>query len=309
MSPRLTLAIPEERRRLWSPSDPHLYDVDLELRDGGGAVVDQASSYAGLRSVAIDGVKIKINGETIFQRLVLDQGYYPDGVMTAPTDAALVADIQMSQDVGYNGARLHQKVFEERFLYHADRMGYLVWGEFGDWGSNGYGPSGDSQQPSATYVTQWLEALERDYSHPSIIGWCPLNETAQDITDNVTVLDDVTHGMYLATKAMDTSRPVLDTSGYSHRVRGADVYDAHDYINEKDFAEGLANFQKRHADMSATQVFTNSASWNVPYEGQPYMVSEFGGFKWVPDSEKRLADTSWGYGGGPEFAGRLLRAL
>ena len=108
----------------------------------------------------------------------MDQGYYPDGVMTAPTDAALIADIQMSQDVGYNGARLHQKVFEERFLYHADRMGYLVWGEFGDWGSNGNGPSTD--QPAAvgaTYVTQWLEALERDYSHPSIIGWCPLNET------------------------------------------------------------------------------------------------------------------------------------
>ncbi|MDQ2800625.1 MAG: beta-galactosidase, partial [Armatimonadota bacterium] len=196
LSPRLTLSIPEGKRHLWSPSDPHLYDVEISLRDAGGTIVDSANSYAGLRSVAIDGLKVKINGEAIFQRLVLDQGYYPDGVMTAPTDAALIADIQMSMDVGFNGARLHQKVFEERFLYHADRMGYLVWGEFGDWGCGGQGPAHNHQQPGATYITQWLEALARDYSHPSIIGWCPLNETWQPIGDGITQLDDVTHGMY-----------------------------------------------------------------------------------------------------------------
>ena len=300
LTPRLTLVIPEGRRRLWSVSDPHLYDIEISLRDADGTVVDSATSYAGLRSVAIDGQKVKINGETVFQRLVLDQGYYPDGVMTAPTDAALIADIQMSQDVGFNGARLHQKVFEERFLYHADRMGYLLWGEFGDWGCGGNGPSHDHQQPGATYITQWLEALTRDYSHPSIIGWCPLNETWQKIGDGITVLDDVTHGMYLATKAMDTSRPVLDTSGYSHRVRGADIYDSHDYIDEKDYAVGIVNFRKRHASMAEGIVHKNDGTnWSVPYEGQPYFVSEFGGFKWVMESEQALADTSWGYGGGP----------
>jgi len=297
LTPRLTLAIPEERRRLWSPSDPHLYDIAIELRDAGGKVVDSATSYAGLRSVAIDGQKVKINGEVIFQRLVLDQGYYPDGVMTAPSDAALIADIQMSMDVGFNGARLHQKVFEERFLYHADRLGYLVWGEFGDWGCRDH--MGELQ-PGAVYVTQWLEALERDYSHPAIIGWCPLNETGQNIGDGITALDDVTQGMYLATKAMDTSRPVLDTSGYSHRVRGADIYDSHDYIGEQTFPEGLANFQGRHAEMTDGRVFINDGEkWSVPYEGQPYFVSEFGGFKWVPESEKSLEAGSWGYGGGP----------
>jgi len=300
LAPRLTLSIPEGRRRLWSVSDPHLYDVEISLRDADGTVVDRATSYAGLRSVAIDGQKVKINGETVFQRLVLDQGYYPDGVMTAPTDEALIADIQMSQDVGFNGARLHQKVFEERFLYHADRMGYLLWGEFGDWGCGGHGPASDHQQPGATYITQWLEALERDYSHPSIIGWCPLNETWQRIGDTITVLDDVTHGMYLATKAMDTSRPVLDTSGYAHRVRGADIYDSHDYIDEKDYSVGIVKFQKRHAEMAEGVVHKNDGTnWSVPYEGQPYFVSEFGGFKWVLESEQQLADTSWGYGGGP----------
>ncbi len=299
-APRLTLTIPEDRRRLWSTSDPHLYDMEIELRDESGAVVDRATSYAGLRSIALDGQKVKINGETIFQRLVLDQGYYTDGVMTAPTDDALKADIQMSLDVGFNGARLHQKVFEERFLYHADRMGYLVWGEFGDWGCGGFGPGHDHEQPGAAYITQWLEALERDYSHPSIIGWCPLNETGQNIGEGITVLDDVTHGMYLATKAMDTSRPVLDTSGYSHRVRFADIYDSHDYISEQEFPEGLANFQKRHAGMEAGEVFINDGTkWSVPYAGQPYFVSEFGGFKWVMDEDRAQAGESWGYGGSP----------
>jgi len=300
LAPRLTLTIPEDKKRLWSVSDPHLYDIEISLRDADGAVVDRATSYAGLRSVAIDGVKVKLNGETVFQRLVLDQGYYPDGVMTAPSDAALIADIQMSQDVGFNGARLHQKVFEERFLYHADRMGYLIWGEFGDWGCGGHGPSDDHQKQGVTYTTQWLEALARDYSHPSIIGWCPLNETWQKISDEITILDDVTHGMYLATKAMDTSRPVLDTSGYSHRVRGADIYDSHDYIDEKDYEVGIVNFRKRHADMAEGTVYKNDGTnWSVPYAGQPYFVSEFGGFKWVVESEQALADKSWGYGGGP----------
>src|SRR5690606_6606226 len=133
-APQLTLSIPEDRRRTWSTQDPHLYTLRLELLDAEGAVVDGAESYAGLRSVSIEGKAVLINGERVFQRLVLDQGYYPDGLMTAPDDAALVHDIELGLRAGFNGARLHQKVFEERFLYHADRLGYLVWGEFGDWG-------------------------------------------------------------------------------------------------------------------------------------------------------------------------------
>ena len=300
LAPRLTLAIPENRRRLWSLSNPHLYDIDVVLLDADGTALDRAVCYAGLRSVAIDGLKIKINGETVFQRTVLDQGYYPAGIMTAPTDADLEADVQRSLDVGFNGARLHQKVFEERFLYHADRLGYLIWGEFGDWGCAPYGPRDDDHKPDASYVTQWLEALERDYSHPCIIGWCPLNETSQLISDKTTVLDDVTQGMYLATKAMDLSRPVLDTSGYSHRVVGADIYDSHDYIDEKDWTEGFANFQKRHADMASGKVFANEGTRiSIDYGGQPYWVSEFGGFKWVLEEDRAGTESTWGYGDAP----------
>ncbi|CAA9266849.1 MAG: GH2, partial [uncultured Chloroflexia bacterium] len=149
-APQLVLPIPKARQRLWSPNDPHLYDLEIELVDRDGQVVDRATSYAGLRSVAIDGKKVKLNGAVVFQRLVLDQGYYPDGIMTAPTDEALIRDIKLSMAAGFNGARLHQKVFEERFLYHADRLGYLCWGEFADWGCSGFGPMHDHQQPGIT---------------------------------------------------------------------------------------------------------------------------------------------------------------
>ncbi len=306
LSPRLTLVIPAERRRLWSIEDPHLYDLTISLVDADGSIVDQISSYAGLRSITIDGKAIKLNGKAVFQRLVLDQGYYPDGILTAPTDDDLKRDIELSMAAGFNGARLHQKVFEERFLYYADQLGYIVWGEFADWGCGGEGPLNDEhQKPGAAYITEWLEVLERDYSHPAIVGWCPLNETWQSYLDQITVLDDVTRGMFLATKAMDTTRPVLDTSGYSHRIPEADVYDSHDYTQDP------VKFAAIHAQSVAGQPFVNgpgdwgipdhlrgSAVWSIPYRDQPYFVSEFGGIWWNPDAAK--GEDSWGYGDRPK---------
>jgi len=294
-SPRIDLEIPQKRRRLWSVEDPHLYDVEIELLGADGRALDRAKSYAGLRSVTIDGNAIYINGRTVFQRLVLDQGYYQDGILTAPTDEALRRDIELSKAAGFNGARLHQKVFEERFLYHADKLGYLVWGEFPDWGSSGFGPEEDHQRMTAAYITQWLEVLARDYSHPSIIGWCPLNETWQPLTDRITDLDDTTRGLFLATKAMDTTRPILDASGYSHRVPGADIYDCHDY--EQDAEKLRAN----QAGLAEGNPFLNSPRdrpWSIPYRGQPFFVSEFGGIWW--NSDARPGENSWGYGERPK---------
>ena len=305
LAPRLDLAIPESRRRLWSVGAPHLYDVTITLLDGRGAVVDQATSYAGLRAVSIDGKAIKLNGAVVFQRLVLDQGYYPDGIMTAPSDEALRRDIELSMAAGFNGARLHQKVFEERFLYHADQLGYLVWEEFADWGCRGEGPfGGEHQRPGADYITQWLEVLERDYSHPCIVGWCPLNETWQSLIDRITTLDDVTRGLFLATKAMDSTRPVLDTSGYSHRVPETDVYDSHDYTQDPEL------FRERHAGLASGAPYLNSGdatgstrryaaitTWSIPYRGQPFFVSEFGGIWWNPEAAE--GEDSWGYGERP----------
>ncbi|TXN29332.1 beta-galactosidase [Lacisediminihabitans profunda] len=300
LAPHLTLAVPADRVRLWGPEDPHLYGLTVRLVSDEG-VVDEVESYAGLRSVAISGNRILLNGEPVFQRLVLDQGYWPDTLMTSPDDAALLRDIQLSMAAGFNGARLHQKVFEERFYYHADRLGYLVWGEFGDWGVSGRGPEGDNQQPTASFIGQWLEVVTRDRSHPSIIGWCPLNETHQLLHDRVTQLDDVTEAMYLATKAADPTRPVIDASGYSHRVRGADVYDSHSYEQDPDA------FRAQQSGLGDGRPYLNDHD-GVPisygYSGQPYFVSEYGGIWW---NAARLAeeqeysddphrDTSWGYG-------------
>ena len=295
--PSAVIKVPSPR--LWSIDDPFLYDVSFELLSGDKVtdVVDTLHGYAGLRGITIDGKAVKLNGKTVFQRLVLDQGFYPDGLYTAPTDQALVDDITLGQAAGFNGARLHQKVFEERFLHHCDRLGYIVWGEFPDWGANVNGPPGDNQQPTASFVGEWLEAVERDYSHPAIVGWCPLNETWQKVTDRHTQLDVVTRAMFLATKAMDATRPVLDASGYSHRVADTDVWDSHDYEQDP------AKFAAKQAGLAHGHPFFNPDPnakgerpdlFSLPYAGQPYFVSEFGGIWWNPDAEHPSA--SWGYG-------------
>lgn len=293
--PTLDLPVPESRLRLWEPGTPFLYDLELDLRDATGLVVDRATSYAGMRSVTLDGFSVKINGKSVFQRQVLDQGYYADGIMTAPTDEALCRDIELSMAAGFNAARLHQKVFEERFLYHADRLGYLVWGEFGDWGVRERldHVHAFTHQPAAALMAQWQEVLLRDYSHPCIVGWCPLNETRQNIEDGIVSLDDLTHGLYHATKACDRTRPVLDASGYSHRVRGLDIYDSHDY--EQD----VEKFRANHAGLAEGRPFVNEGTkWSIPYAGQPYFVSEFGGIWWNPAAKPE--DYSWGYGQRPK---------
>jgi beta-galactosidase/beta-glucuronidase len=300
-TPRLVLSIPAARRRLWSIDDPHLYGLELELLDERGATVDVAESYAGLRSVGFKGPAFQLNGRTVFQRLVLDQGYWPDGIMTAPSDEALRRDIELSMAAGFNGARLHQKVFEERFLYHADRLGYLVWGEFADWGCRDETAKSfdDHQRPGPAYVAEWVDAVRRDLSHPAIVGWCPLNETFQTLGDRATVLDEVTVAMFAATKAVDPTRPVLDASGYAHRVPTADVYDAHDYD------QNPATFRARHDGLLRGEPFVNAGRegepWSVPWRGQPYFVSEFGGIWWNAELAAQAADgrnrtASWGYG-------------
>ena len=306
LTPRLDLTVPRERRILWEPGCPHLYDIQIDLIDETGAVYDHAESYGGLRSLAIHDKAVLLNGKPVFQRLVLDQGYYLDGIMTAPTDQALVQDIQLAMAAGFNGARLHQKVFEERFLYHADRMGYLCWGEFGDWGCRHTSIDRQDQNHGITFAAQWAEALERDYSHPSIVGWCPLNETYQEIRDEISELDDAAHALYWMTKLLDTTRPVLDASGYSHRVPETDIFDSHDYEQDPE------KFRENQMGLSEGRPFINGSAsrpFSIAYRNQPYMVSEFGGIHWNP-SARKLSDvwkedndaitTSWGYGKTPQ---------
>ncbi len=259
----------------WEPGRPTLYDLTLTLNTPAGRP-DVVQSYFGLRSVALSERAILLNGRSLFQRLVLDQGYYPEGLYTAPSDEALRRDIEIALGLGFNGARLHQKVFEPRFLYWADRLGYLVWGEFPSWGLN-------LRDPKAleVFAPQWLEALERDYSHPALVGWCPFNETQPDQDP------EVVRTIYRLTKAVDGTRPVIDTSGYQHVE--TDIYDVHNY--EQDVAR-FASFFAEFAQ--GGEPFRNRPRLDALYQGQPYFVSEYGGIWWNPGQRD---EAGWGYGG------------
>lgn len=272
---------------LWEPGVPELYDLQLILEGDDGSR-DEVTGYFGMRSVTLSDTAILINGKPVFQRLILDQGFYRDGIYTAPDDAALKRDIELSMAMGYNGARLHERIFERRYLYWADHLGYLVWGEYGNWGLDH--SRGDAL---GAMLEPWIEAVERDYNSPALVGWCPFNETwdYHGHPQN----DRVLTGIYYATKALDQTRPVIDTSGNYHVV--TDVFDIHDY--EQDVQKFASHYEPM---LSGGPVFNNFPK-RQQYSGQPYFVSEYGGILWNDRQE-----AGWGYGNAPktmeEFADR-----
>ena len=274
------LVLDLKKKRLWEPGAPFLYDLTFKLTSKGKPV-DEVKSYFGLRSVAIEGRRILINGKPVFQRTILDQGFYPDGVWTAPSDAELKADIERSMACGYNGARLHQKVFEPRFLYWADKLGYLVWGEFPNWGYS-YKPEG-----YAPYVTEWTEVLLRDRNHPAIIGWCPFNESGASAGELQQVIWNVT-------KAVDPTRPVLETSGWVHTLPHPEVLDTHDYEGNPETLRKrwVDYFAGASAGVSMPPRYGHAAGSGKD-RGLPFMISEFGGIGWATEG-------GWGYGAGPK---------
>ncbi len=260
---------------LWEPGCGRLYDLTLKFGN------DTVKSYFGLRDVAIDGYKFLINGKSVFQRLVLDQGFYPDGIYTAPTDEALKKDIELSMAVGFNGARLHQKVFEPRFIYHCDRMGYIVWGEYPNWGL-------DHTEKFAVeaILLEWTEAVERDYNHPSIVGWCPFNET-WDVRGRKQN-DELLRIVYRATKALDKTRPCIDTSGNFHVE--TDIYDVHDYNQDP------VSFRENYMKLVTEGILFDNHKNRQTYTGGITFVSEYGGIRWSMTTD----DNAWGYGNAPK---------
>ncbi|HEY9173025.1 MAG TPA: sugar-binding domain-containing protein [Verrucomicrobiae bacterium] len=274
------LVIDLNTKKLWEPGKPFLYDLKFTL-SRGGEKVDEVASYFGLRKVSIEGRAILINDKRVFQRTILDQGFYPDGIWTAPSDDELRKDIERSMAAGFNGARLHQKVFEPRFLYWADKLGYLVWGEFPNWGFN-YRP-----ENYANYINEWTEVLLRDRNHPAIIGWCPFNETPAEA-------QEIQNIVWRETKAIDPTRPVLETSGWSHGIQCAEVRDDHDYNqNPETFKQRWQEFFEGRSGSLMPARYLGGASARVDL-GVPFMVSEFGGTFWGEQQG------GWGYGNGPK---------
>jgi hypothetical protein len=271
-----------EKPELWSPENPFLYDIRYELIQSG-AVIDTVDSYAGMRKFHIEGNQIFLNNEPIFLRLVLDQGFYPDGVWTAPSDAALKKDIELSMAAGFNGARLHEKVFEERFHYWADKLGYLTWGEFPDWGmARTYAnPEGWNN-----LKREWREVMMRDISHPSILAWTPMNET-HSAKEDYEAYRRAAEEIYDLTRDLDPARPVNETSGFLHIK--TDLWTVHDYTQD------VPTFQERYETVrrwpeNQEEVYFLDWGWfgriphyDVKYEGQPYIVDEYGGTFWISE--------------------------
>jgi len=271
--------------RTWSPQNPFLYDILLEVLDGRGKVVDRVRSYAGMRKVHIEGNKFFLNNQETYQRLVLDQGFYPEGIWTAPSDEALKRDIELSMKAGFNGARLHQKVFEERFHYWADRLGYLTWGESSSWGNDP-----NDLQSARLFLSEWQEIIVRDRNHPSIVAWTPLNETID--VRNAKQHRRFHRDLYALCKDLDPTRPVNDASGYVHGQ--TDLWTVHSYEQDPEKLKALLTPD------SVKGVWRNFPDREIDYEGQPYLVDEFGGIKWIPENRRAFADNSWGYGNAPQ---------
>lgn len=279
---------------LWECGKGELYDLVFTLEKDGKA--DVMEGYFGLREIALSKENgLTINGKTVFGRFVLDQGFYPDGIYTAPEDEALVFDIKAAMACGFNGARLHQKVFEPRFLYHADRLGYMVWAETGNWGLD-HTLEGNIYN----FLPEWLEEVERDFSHPSIIGWCPFNETwnKHGREHCVHFLDTV----YDVTKAIDSTRPVITSSGAFPTER-TDVHDVHDY--EQDVEKFRFNYSQIENGIINDQLYRMDKRRQFYKTELPVFVSEYGGIGWIMEKDS----SAWGYGksveGEEEFFARL----
>lgn len=273
---------------LWEPGNGRLYDLFLAFGE------DKVKSYFGMRSVCFSGRKFMINGKVIFQRTVLDQGFYHDGIYTAPSDADLEKDIKLSLDAGFNGARLHEKVFEARFLYHCDRLGYFVWGEYPNWKLDH-----KHDRASEIYVNEWSEAVLRDFNHPSIIGWCPLNETwgyREEKEKNALITT-----VYKLTKTLDKTRPCIDVSGNYHAVK--EIFDIHDYDSNPETLrkrwDKFSAMKKAGEKIDRESELIKEKEYPFHYSeysgDMPVFISEFGGIQWNANGSE-----GWGYGNPPK---------
>jgi beta-galactosidase/beta-glucuronidase len=266
---------------LWSPEHPTLYDLRLELLDPDGEVLDSVESYFGMRKIEVKDGKVLLNDRPLYQRLVLDQGYFPEGILTAPTDEDLRRDVELAKEMGFNGARKHQKVEDPRWLFWADTLGFLVWGEM----ANAY-------QYSTGYVrrmtAEWQEAVMRDYNHPCIVAWVPMNES-WGVPDLASDRSQTEHllALYHLTRSLDPTRPVVSNDGWEHAI--TDLCTIHDYRD----AEALA--RSYTTPESAVAAEPANRPVYVPgyaYRGEPILITEFGG---IAFSAEVSGAEGWGY--------------
>lgn len=276
----------------WTPERPRLFDVTFTVISSGREV-DNVASYFGMRKVSIENGKLLLNNRVYYQKLLLDQGYWEDSLLTAPTDADYIKDIELAKSMGFNGVRKHQKIEDPRFLYHADKMGFLVWGEIAA-----------AYVYSRKYVKrityEWIDELLRDYNHPSIVAWTPLNESwgVFNIKDRKEEQSHSAAMIYL-TKSIDQTRPVISNDGWEHTC--TDLLTVHDYEWNREILEERYKSLENILDYAPGGRPMMANGWD--YKGQPILVTEFGGI-----SYKKGNWEGWGYSSATsdeDFAQRL----
>jgi len=265
----------------WTPETPNLYDVQVTIKQNE-KTLDSVKTYFGMRKISVCGDLIMLNNRPLYQKLILDQGYWPESLLTPPSDEAIRFDIEMTKKMGFNGARKHQKIEDPRYYYWADKIGLLVWGEM---------PSAyDFNAEEIENITrEWIEFINRDYNHPCIITWVPLNESwgVRNIYTDKNQ-QDFGLALYYISKAVDGTRLVSTNDGWENIK--ADFCSIHDYI-----AWG-EEFIEKYGDKSILYDLNTSGrmifAQGNKYEGQPVILTEYGGIAF--ESSDREA---WGYNG------------
>jgi beta-galactosidase/beta-glucuronidase len=251
----------------WSPDAPHLYDLEVRLVDAADNELDHVATYFGMRTIETRQGRVWLNGEPLVQRLILDQGYFPGGLLTAGTDDELRRDIELAKSLGFNGARKHQKVEDPRWLYWADRLGFLVWAEMANFHEH-------SAEAERRLTAEWRDALRRDRDHPSIVAWVPVNEsfgfdTGVDDGQRAAFFDR----LYQLTHDLDGgNRLVMSNDGWEHTR--SDLCTLHDYA-AADVLSGRYRSLDTALDPTARPRPPYLAGYR--YQGQPVLVTEFGG--------------------------------
>lgn len=251
----------------WHPESPRLYDLECRLLDRDGALADRVETYFGLRTVETKDSKFWLNGKPFIQRLVLDQGYFPDGLLTAPSDDALRRDIELALAFGFNGARKHQKAEDPRWLYWADRLGFLVWSEM---------PSFHEHSDAAEHrlAAEWSNVVRRDRDHPCVVAWVVANESFGLDRIEASMRSSFLVRLYHQTHDLDDTRPVISNDGWEHSL--TDLCTIHDYSPPRPLA------QRYRTEASALDGSANGHPVFDPgfdYRGQPMLVTEFGGLR------------------------------
>lgn len=287
---------------LWSPDAPNLVDVQLDLWGERGELIDSAVSYTALRATAVQGDRFVLNNRPYLLRMVLDQGYWPDSGLTAPDDEALRKDVVLAKQMGFNGVRKHQKIEDPRYLFWADRLGLAVWEEM---------PSAYRFTPASIdrLVREWSDVIQRDYSHPCIISWVPINESwgVPNLTDSPTERHYV-QALYHLTRTLDSTRPVIGNDGWESVA--TDIIGIHDYDDRPDrmakrylAEEVLPRLFKRERPGGRILVLEGHHA----HSDMPLMLTEFGGI-----ALSREQAGTWGYArahNAQEFARRFRELL